>query len=51
MVCIDLAHNYRALIRKHFPNALIVADRFHVIRIAGHHFMATWRELEMMLDL
>lgn len=46
MVCIDLAGNYRALIRKHFPNAKIVADRFHVIRIVNHHFMATWREMD-----
>jgi transposase len=36
LVCIDLASTYRALIRKHFPNARIVADRFHVIRIINH---------------
>jgi transposase len=46
VVCIDLANNYRALIRKHFPNAKIVADRFHVIRIVNHHFLAAWRELD-----
>ena len=46
VVCIDLAANYRALIRKHFPNAKIVADRFHVIRIVNHHFLAAWRELD-----
>jgi transposase len=46
VVCIDLANNYRSLIRKHFPNALIVADRFHVIRVVIHHFMATWRQLD-----
>ena len=46
MVCIDLAHNYRSLVRKHFPNARIVADRFHVIRVVIHHFMATWRQLD-----
>jgi hypothetical protein len=28
----DLASVYRALVRKHFPQAKIVADRFHVIR-------------------
>ncbi len=30
----------------HFPNALIVADRFHVIRLVNHHFLNCWRELD-----
>lgn len=46
VVCIDLSGTYRALIRKHFPNALIVADRFHVIRLINHQFLATWRALD-----
>src|SRR5262249_39830547 len=46
VVCIDLASVYRALIRKYFPNALIVADRFHVIRLVNHHFLNCWRELD-----
>jgi transposase len=46
VVCIDLASNYRVLIRRHFPNAKIVADRFHVMRIVNHHFLAAWRELD-----
>jgi len=46
MVCIDLADNYRALIRKYFPNAKIVADRFHVIRIVNHHFLAAWGQID-----
>jgi transposase len=46
MVCIDLASNYRTLVRKHFPNAKIVADRFHVIRIVNHHFLAAWRDID-----
>ena len=46
VVCIDLASPYRALIRKHFPQAKIVADRFHVIRLVNHYFLATWRELD-----
>jgi len=46
VVCIDLASNYRRLIRKHFPNAKIVADRFHVIRVVNHHFLAAWREID-----
>ena len=46
VVCIDLSSTYRALIRRHFPHALIVADRFHVIRLVNHHFLATWRTLD-----
>jgi transposase len=32
-------------VRKYFPNALIVADRFHVVRVAMHHILAIAREL------
>jgi transposase len=46
VVCMDLASVYRALVRKHFPQARIVADRFHVIRIVNHHFLACWKELD-----
>lgn len=46
MVCIDLASNYRALVRKHFPNARIVADRFHVVRLVNQHFLAAWRDID-----
>ena len=46
VVCMDLASVYRSLVRKHFPNARIVADRFHVIRLVNHHFLACWRELD-----
>jgi transposase len=46
VVCMDLASSYRALAHKYFPNARIVADRFHVIRLINHHFLACWRELD-----
>jgi len=46
VVCMDLATHYRSLVQKHFPNAKIVADRFHVIRLINHHFLACWRELD-----
>jgi transposase len=39
IVCMDLAVVYRSIVRKHFPQALIVADRFHVIRLINHHFL------------
>lgn len=43
VVCIDLSSPYRKLIKRHFPNARIVADRFHVVRIIYHHFMQVAR--------
>jgi transposase len=46
VVCMDLSSTYRALARKHFPKARIVADRFHVIRLINHHFLACWREID-----
>lgn len=43
---IDLSQTYRQIIKKHFPNALIVADRFHVIRLVNHHFLKAWQLLD-----
>ena len=45
VVCIDLSSSYRALIKRYFPNAKIVADRFHVIRVMQHHFMELFRQI------
>jgi len=45
VICIDLSSPYRALIRNCFPNARIVADRFHVVRIVLHHFMELFRQI------
>lgn len=39
MVCMDLSHSYRSIVRRCFPNAKIVADRFHVIKMIQYHFM------------
>jgi transposase len=46
VVCMDLSSTYRALVKKYFPRALIVADRFHVIRLINQHFLACWRDLD-----
>ncbi len=46
VVCMDLSSSYRSLVRKHFPRARIVADRFHVIRTINHHFLACWKEID-----
>jgi transposase len=45
VVCIDLSSNYRSIIRRWFPRALIVADRFHAVRIVGLHLMRLARQL------
>ena len=46
VVCMDLATVYRSIVKAQFPNAMIVADRFHVIRLVNHHFLACWREID-----
>ncbi len=46
VVCMDLATHYRTLVRKHSPQAKIVADRFQVIRLINHHLLACGRELD-----
>lgn len=46
LVCMDLASVYRAIVRKHFPHARIVADRFHVVRLINHHFLSCWRDID-----
>jgi transposase len=45
VVCIDLSNTYRALIRRWFPRAVIVADRFHTIRLVGLHLFKLARQL------
>ncbi len=32
--------------KTYFPKAMIVADRFHVVRLALHHLMATCRQID-----
>src|SRR5689334_10426849 len=46
VVCMDLAAVYRSIVQLQFPNAVIVADRFHVIRLVNQHFLACWREID-----
>lgn len=38
VVCIDMNLAYRKLVREWFPNARIVTDRFHVVRLVNQHF-------------
>ena len=46
VVCIDMNSAYRSLVRQWFPNAIIVCDRFHVIRLVQHHMMKTCKLLD-----
>ena len=46
VVCMDLSDTYRSIIQRYFPNAMIVADRFHVIRLINHQFLTLWRLLD-----
>jgi transposase len=45
VVCIDLSSPYRSMIKRWFPNARIVADRFHVVRVILTHFMDLCRQV------
>lgn len=46
VVCIDMNSAYKRLVRQWFPNAVIVCDRFHVIRMVQHHMMKTCKLLD-----
>lgn len=46
VVVMDLSKTYRNTIRGHFPNAMIVSDRFHVIRLINHHFLKVWGQID-----
>ncbi|MFC4352871.1 ISL3 family transposase [Fodinicurvata halophila] len=44
LVVMDLSETYRALVRRYFPNARIVADRFHVVHLVNQHFLKLWQQ-------
>lgn len=46
VVVMDLSETYRSIAKRHFPNAKIVADRFHVIRLINHVFLKTWQQID-----
>jgi transposase len=46
VVVMDLAEVYRCLIKKYFPNAQIIADRFHVVRNVFLLFQKVWHQLD-----
>ena len=46
VVCMDLSTTYRCLVRRYLPQARIVADRFHVIRLINQAFLSVWKQLD-----
>ena len=46
IVVMDLSETYRRITKRFFPNAKIVADRFHVIRLVNHHFLKVWQLID-----
>lgn len=44
VVVMDLSETYRSIARRYFPQATIVADRFHVVRLINHHFLKVWQQ-------
>jgi transposase len=41
-IVMDLSDTYRRIAHHYFPNAQIITDRFHVIRLVNHHFLKLW---------
>lgn len=46
VVVMDLSSTYRSIVEKYFPNAMIVADRFHVVRLINFQLMKLWKRLD-----
>jgi len=46
VVVMDMSKDYRRLVKKHFPNAMIVTDRFHVVRWINHQFLNAWKQFD-----
>jgi len=44
VVVMDMSETYRSIARRYFPNATIVADRFHVVRLINQHFLNVWKQ-------
>ncbi len=46
VVCMDMYAPYRKMVKRWFPNAKIVTDRFHVIKLINHHFAKTCKLID-----
>ena len=49
VICMDLSSSYKSLVKQHFPQALIVADRFHVIRQLNQQSLAVYQQIDPAL--
>lgn len=45
VVVMDMSGSYRSFVKKFFPNAVIVADKFHVLRLLTPHIMKCGKEI------
>jgi transposase len=45
VVVIDMSGVYRSFVKRFFPNAVIVADKFHVLRLFTPHIMKRGKEI------
>lgn len=46
VIVMDLSETYRRIAQQYFPNAMIVADRFHVVRLVNQHFLKLWQQYD-----
>lgn len=46
IIVMDLSETYRRIAQQYFPNAIIVADRFHVVRLVNQHFLKLWQNYD-----
>ncbi len=46
VIVMDLSSTYRSIAKKYFPNAKIVADRFHVVRLIQQQFLKAWNQFD-----
>jgi transposase len=46
IVVMDLSSTYRSIVKKYFPKAKIVADRFHVVRLINQQFLKAWKQFD-----
>ena len=46
VIVMDMSSTYRSIAKKYFPNAIIVSDRFHVVRHINHELLNIWKQLD-----
>ena len=46
VILMDLCEPFRNIAHEYFKNAIVVADRFHVVKLINLHFLKTWSMLD-----